>query len=202
MLDGLADNLNDAVAMTVKDTVGQVVREAVEVAVKEVLGNPDLLRAALAQHMPVETPVQQPTQKQQGRSFTEVLKSGWNWLCTKVTQKATQVTSMLVQGLTWCMEKLRKCCPVVGRGYSHLRDGCQSVVKKLGAVGLALWYFRRTYSILLMVGLAGGVIGYFAGPVIGSLLCSLGSMMLTLSAMVLLPLWRFLTGNVRDASNS
>src|SRR4051812_34025755 len=53
ILDGLADALNESVAGAVRDVVGEVVRQAVEASIKQVLSNPDLLKAALAQHAPV-----------------------------------------------------------------------------------------------------------------------------------------------------
>jgi len=198
MLDGLADNLNDAVATAVKDAVALVVREAVEAAVKEVLSNPNLLRAALAQHAPVATQVQPPAaQKPQNRSFKEMIKGGWNWLCKKATKTTTQVKTMLSKSLTWCRENFLKGCAVVRRGCGQVGIGCKTMAMKLGTVGLALWYFRRTCSIVLTAGLAGGVIGYFAGPVISSMLCSLGGMALSVSGMILLPLWRLVrTGDV------
>jgi len=188
MLDGLAEGLNDAVASAVKDVVGQVVREAVEVAVKEVLSNPDLLRAALAQHTPPASQAQAATPKEQRRSFKDMLKGGWNWLC----QKATQAKSKLGQGLTWCVEKLSKGCSGLWNGCSRFTGRCVSGVKTLGNVGLVVWRFRRTFSLVMSAGLICSVCGYYAGPVISALLCGLGGMTLTLSAMILVPLWHLL----------
>ncbi len=198
VLDGLAENLDDAVTRAVKEVVAQVVREAVEVAVKEVLSKPEFLRAALAQHNPPPTPVQPTTPKPQRPSLKDVPNSGWNWLC----QKATQVKEKVGQALTWCREKLRQGCAAVKRGCTHFTGGCQSLMKKVGTVGLTLWYFRCAISMVLTVGLVGGVIGYCAGPVVSSVLCSVAGMTLTLSGMILLPLWHLLTGNVIDANNA
>jgi hypothetical protein len=52
VLDGLGDALNRRVADAVKDVVGQAVKESVETTIREVLGNPALLQAALEQHTP------------------------------------------------------------------------------------------------------------------------------------------------------
>ena len=71
----------------------------------------------------------------------------------------------------------------------------------LGAVSETLWRFRRSCSIALSVGLIAGVVGYCAGPIISSMLCGLSGMALTLSSMILLPLWRLLNWNISDASN-
>jgi hypothetical protein len=69
ILDGLDTALSGAVADAVQAVVGQVVKEAVEASIKEVLGSPELLRAALAQHAP---PAPQP---QPRKSLREVLKA-------------------------------------------------------------------------------------------------------------------------------
>jgi len=188
MLDGLAEGLNDAVASAVRDVVGQVVREAVEVAVKEVLSNPDLLRAALAQHTPPAAQAQDATPKKERRSFKDMLKGGWNWLC----KKANQAKSKLGQGLTWCVEKLSKGCASLWKPCSRLAGQCVSGVKTLGMVGLVVWRYRRTFSIIMNAGLISGICGFYAGPVLSALLCGLGGITLTLSAMILLPLWHLL----------
>ena len=201
LLDGLADNLNEAVAMAVKDTVGQVVREAVEVAVKEVLSNPDLLRAALGQHTPPTPPTQSAAPRPRRRSIKEVIKSGWSWVCAKVTQATTHVKKKLGQGLSWCVEKLRKGYATLRNGPSRLAACCLSTLATLGAASVTLWRLRRSCSIALSVGLSAGVVGYCAGPIISSVLCGLGGMALTLSSMILLPLYRLLSWNTSDAGD-
>jgi hypothetical protein len=60
ILDGLDEALAGAVEMAVRDVVGQVVKEAVEATLREVLSNPELLRAAMAQHTPVVPAHEQP----------------------------------------------------------------------------------------------------------------------------------------------
>jgi hypothetical protein len=201
LLDGLAENLNDAVAMAVKDTVGQVVREAVEVAVKEVLSNPELLRAALGQHTSPPTQAQPTAATRQRPSIREVIKRGWSWVCKKVTQAATHVKKKLGQGLAWCVDKLRQGCAALRHGPSRLAACSVSIMATLGAVSVTLWRLRRSCSIALSVGLIAGVVGYFAGPIISSMLCGLSGMALTLSSMILLPLWRLLNWNISDAAN-
>jgi hypothetical protein len=201
LLDGLAENLNDAVAMAVKDTVGQVVREAVEVAVKEVLSNPELLRAALGQHTSPPTQAQPTAATRQRPSIREVIKRGWSWACKKVTQAATHVKKKLGQGLAWCVDKLRQGCAALRHGPSRLAACSVSIMATLGAVSVTLWRLRRSCSIALSVGLIAGVVGYFAGPIVSSMLCGLSGMALTLSSMILLPLWRLLNWNISAAAN-
>src|SRR3954470_17438006 len=63
ILDGFADALNEAVADAVKQAVVVAVREAVQVAMQEVLTNPELLRALVAQTTPAPTPTPDPVKK-------------------------------------------------------------------------------------------------------------------------------------------
>jgi len=201
MLDGLAENLNEAVADAVKDSVAAVVRNAVEIAVKEVLSNPDLLRAALGQHIPTATQAQPTTARPERRSIKEVFKSGWSWVCKKLTQGATSVKKHLGQGLTWCVEKLRKGWAALQNCHSRLAACCVGTLATLGAVSVTLWRFRKNCSVALGVGLIAGVVGFFAGPIINSVLCGLSGMALSLASMILLPLWRLLSWNISDASD-
>jgi hypothetical protein len=59
-------------------------------------------------------------------------------------------------------------------------------------VGSRLWRFRKTCMTALGVGLVCGVVGYCAGPVIAGMMCCVGGAALTLSAMILVPLWRLM----------
>jgi hypothetical protein len=200
MLDGLAENLNDAVAMAVKETVAQVVRGAVEVAVKEVLSNPELLRAVLAQHVPPPAQIQ-PTPKAQRRSFTEAIKSGWSWVCRKVTQTATHIRKKLGQGLSFCVEKAHKAWSALwGRRSRWIASGVGALTA-LGTAGLTLWHYRRSCSIALTAGLIAGVCSYCIGPLLSAMLCGLGGMTITLSTLIGLPLGNLLfAGNLTSSS--
>jgi hypothetical protein len=197
MLDGLAENLNDAVALAVKDVVGQVVRDAVEVAVKEVLSSPALLRAALAQQAPPTPPVQSTPPKPERRSLTDRVQSGWKWLCTKATQTVSHVKKKLGQGLAWCLEKLRQGCVAIrNRGPGWVAGGAGTMAA-LGTAGLLLWRFRQSCSVALAAGLVAGVSSYCAGPLLRALLSGLGGLALTLATLSLLPCW-----SLRRTSNA
>ena len=171
------------------------------VAVKEVLSNPELLRAALGQHTSPPTQAQPTAATRQRPSIREVIKRGWSWACKKVTQAATHVKKKLGQGLAWCVDKLRQGCAALRHGPSRLAACSVSIMATLGAVSVTLWRLRRSCSIALSVGLIAGVVGYFAGPIISSMLCGLSGMALTLSSMILLPLWRLLNWNISATSN-
>jgi hypothetical protein len=192
ILDGLAEGLNESVADAVKDVIAQVVSEAVETAVKEVLSSPELLRAALAQHAPPAPLAQSAMPKTDRRSITDVLKSGWTWLCGKATQTASQVKKTLGQAVSWCVEKVRQGCTAVLNRRKGWVASCAGAVAALGTVGLALWQFRRSCSIALAAGLVIGVVGYLAGPVFCAMISGLSGMAITLSTMVMLPLWKML----------
>jgi hypothetical protein len=137
MLEGLAENLNEAVAFAVKETVTEVVRNAVELAVKKVLGNPDLLRAALAQHVPSAPTTEPKPPRPEPRSIAQMVKGGWTWLCQKVTQTVSCARDTLSCGFTWLGEKLRNRWVAKGIG----------TIAALGAVGLTLWHLRRSVAI-------------------------------------------------------
>src|SRR5262245_18815533 len=109
-LDGILDGLDEALAgsieMTVRDVVGHVVRETVEATVREVLSNPELIRAAVAQHAPVATPMPQ----QPRRTLKEALKEKLAALFHKAAEKASQAKRGLGSAWAWCVEKVRQGC--------------------------------------------------------------------------------------------
>ena len=193
ILDGLAESLNESVADAVKDVIAQVVSAAVETAVKEVLSSQELLRAALEKHAPPTPSSQSALPRTDRGSIMDALKSGWSWLFGKVTQAASQVKKMLGQGVSWCAEKMRKYSAALWNRRQGWLAACSGAVTALGTVGLALWQFRRSCSIALAAGLVVGVCGYLAGPVFCALLSGLGSIVITLSTMLLLP-FRNLSG--------
>src|SRR5262245_50934988 len=95
ILDGLDAALSGAVADAVQGVVGQVVKEAVEASIKEVLGNPELLRAALAQH------AQPSAQPQPRKSLREVLKGALGCLPRKGCEAVAKVKRKAGQLWSW-----------------------------------------------------------------------------------------------------
>src|ERR1700722_13395261 len=71
ILDVLSDGLNEAVATVVQEAVGK----AVELAVKEVLCNPDVLRAMRSQAAPQLTP---EVQRSTTASRTDFMRRTWS----------------------------------------------------------------------------------------------------------------------------
>lgn len=190
-LDGLAENLNDAVAMTIKEVVGRVVREAVETAIKEVLSNPELLRAALAQHIPTAS-VAQPEPKRQ--SIKEGLKGCWSWLKEKTVQKTVQLTQGARRLCNWGLQKLQSLWVLPSGWLACLllvcrRGGCQLV--KLAQVG---WRHRQVVGISLSVGALLGLGSYLSGPLIASLLSGFCGATLAAGSMIFGTLGKLLPG--------
>jgi hypothetical protein len=193
ILDGLDAALSGAVADAVQGVVGQVVKEAVEASIKEVLGSPDLLRAALAQHAP---PAPQPKPR---KSLSEVLKAALVGLSRKGCEAVAKVKRKAGQLWSWCLNKL-------ARGISHGRDHLQRLGARgrrawavaVGVVRLA-WRLRRACVVALGVGVLVGVGSYLAGPAVASTLCGLGSTAMTAAGVALAPLWRLMGGNAGSA---
>jgi hypothetical protein len=184
ILDGLSEALTESVADAVKEVIGQVVSEAVALAVKEVLSSPDLLRAALSKH-------EQATPTAKRRTLKKLLKTAGTRTVEKVKETAGQVTQKLGQGISWCWRKLKQ-------GFQRGKEivvGCVRTCNGVVVIAGQLWRFRKTCSIALAVGILSGISTYFAGPVLASVASGISSAALTVSAMVLLPLWRLIAGS-------
>jgi hypothetical protein len=174
ILDGLADALNQSVADAVRDVVGQVVREAVEGTLKEVLGNQDLLRAALAAHDPPTAVEATPTP--QRSSIFEAARNSLADLAQKARQAADAARSKVRTAWGWVVSRVR------------------AVAGPVAGAGRTLWRHRSTCAIALASGLLTGFAVYHAGPAIAGLLCGLGSAAVTAAGLILHPLWRLLRG--------
>jgi hypothetical protein len=181
ILDGLSDALTQSVADAVKEVIGQVVSEAVSLAVKEVLSSPELLKAALHKHEPA-------TATTKRRTLKDLLKSAASYVGDKVKKAAGSVKSKLITSWTWCCEKVRKACKATVRACVNLPG---TVVK----IACGMWTFRKTCAIALGMGVLAGVSSYLAGPMIASIASGVSGAALTVSGMILVPLWRLISGN-------
>jgi hypothetical protein len=156
ILDGLAEALNESVADAVKDVVGQVVRESVETTIREVLGNQDLLKAALGRQAP---PV--PSQPSMWRRLGNAMQAGWNW----VKEKATQLVNVID-------EVAQTCANVVAAGAVNAWTCGKSMVSSAWALLLLVWFvvrqFRTPLLIASSIGVVIGVGCYCAGPLVAS----------------------------------
>jgi hypothetical protein len=180
ILDGLADALNESVADAVKDVVGQVVKESVETTIREVLGNPALLQAALAQHTP------QPVLTSK-RSLKEVLKSALTTLVTMTCQAAGKAKSAVGWAWTWALTKLKQCLWLA-------KSGLKIAGHLIMSTSCYAWRCRWTCTAALGAGVLSGVGVYYARPVVASILCGVGSAVATSAGIALAPIWRLLLG--------
>jgi hypothetical protein len=174
ILDGLADALNQSVADAVRDVVGQVVREAVEGTIKEVLGNPELLRAALAAHNQPAAVEPNPTPPQ--RPHFEAARNALAALAQKARQAAAVARSKVGTAWNWALARVR------------------AAARLAADTGSTLWRHRSNCAVALASGLITGVAVYHAGPAVAGVLCGLGSTALTAAGLILYPLWRLLRG--------
>jgi hypothetical protein len=181
ILDGLADALNESVADAVKDVVGQVVKESVETTIREVLGNPALLQAALEKHTP--QPVLTPK-----RSLKEVLKKALTTLVSTTCQAAGKAKSAVGWAWTWAVNKLRQ-------GLWLAKSGCQVAGKLIRSTVCYTWRCRWTCLAAMGSGVLAGFGVYFAGPIVASVLCGVGSALATSAGIALAPIWRLLLGS-------
>src|SRR5262249_41245864 len=157
------------VADAVRDVVGQVVRESVESTIKEVLGNADLLRAALAAHSPPAPP--QPAQGPRPRPHFEAVKGGLAALVRKARQAAGVAKGAVAWAWSWA--------GAGGRAMAGLACG----------TGRALWRFRTAAVVAAGAGALAGVGVHHASPAVASVLCGIGSTALTAAGFLLGPLY-------------
>jgi hypothetical protein len=181
ILDGLAEALNESVADAVKDVVGQVVKESVETTIREVLGNPELLQAALEKHTP--QPVLTPK-----RSLKEVLKNALTTLVSMTCQAAGKAKSAVGWAWNWAVNKLKQ-------GLWLAKSGCLIAGHLIGSTACYTWRCRWTCVAAMGSGVLSGVGVYFAGPVVASVLCGVGSALATSAGIALAPIWRLLLGS-------
>jgi hypothetical protein len=192
ILDGLADALNESVADAVKDVVGRVVREAVEATIREVLGSPELLRAALDRNAePAPQPQPTPAPEPRQRTLKELLKAAR--AC--VTEKASQAARAAYRASVWALGRLKLTCVQAAQGVKRITCRCTSVLSGLAVLGGQAWRFRKSCAFALGVGVLSGAAAYLAGPVLASVASGLAGAALTLAGMILMPLWCLLAGN-------
>jgi hypothetical protein len=202
ILDGLAEALNgavaDAVRDAVRDAVGLAVRQAVESTVRELLGQPELLRAALALHQPPEAPAA-PEEPAQRPSLKGALPGCLKRLLGKAGERAAGARARLRGAWSWCLAKAKAACGCV-RG--RCRRLCEATA---GAFGLMcrlarlLWGSRRGCLLAVAAGLIAGAGGYHAGPLLAGMLSGLSGAALSAAGMLLWPLRRLARGGTTSA---
>jgi hypothetical protein len=193
ILDGLAEALNESVADAVRDVVGQVVRETVGTTIREVLGNPELLRASLAKHMPAAMP--QPSPVSSSGSVGKALKGALATLLHKCSEMAGKVKQHFGSAWSRSLGKLGIFTALARQNFQHLRSDLARAGNLIRHGVSGAWKFRRSSTVAMAVGVLSGLSCYFAGPVIASVACGLSGAVMTLSGMILLPVWRLISGS-------
>jgi hypothetical protein len=160
ILDGLAENLNEAVADGVKGAVTVAVQEAVHAALVEILSS-----AQVRRRLSVQPPVLV--------RLAEKARSCWSWLAG--TAKA--VWSKVIATATAAGDKVRQAPQRVVRcartGWM-LMTTLASLAKR----------FRTQLLVALAVGLLVGVVCYVAGREVASVVCGLAASVGSLAAEV------------------
>ena len=173
IIDALDEGLKGAVADAVREAVAVAVQEAVQAVVRELLGNPDVLRAVAAAAQPQQSTTSQlPTQQAlpgQG-------------LLSGVRNSVRRAWSTAVAALTFVAAWALSAGP--------------SVIDWVSRANQFVWRHRVVAGSSLAVGLAVGVLSYLSGPTISSAALAVCSSAMSACAFVVLPftnLWAWLT---------
>jgi hypothetical protein len=193
ILDGLANALNESVADAVRGVVGQVVKESVEATIREVLGNPDLLSAALARHAPPPpppAPAAPPAPPR--RTLRDTLQALLASLVRVAGTTAAPARRKLGTAWSWVLGKLQTLTDLARRNYRRLTTCCMTACGTAALAAGFAWQFRRPVTVAVGVGLVSGTLAYFAGPLVAGFLGGLGGTAATAAGMAFWPLARLL----------
>ena len=167
VLDGLSENLNDAVADAVKAAVGIAVKEAVQTALKEVLAHPTISAKLQPPTAPVNEPPPGPSRKIPTRpTLGQRLAAGWQqargWAASvREACRSPLQTVRIFAGNLW------------HRSVSRL-----TAVRTIGEL---LWHFKFPALTALTVGVLMAVLVFFAGPWMAAVLSGIGAFVMTLA---------------------
>ena len=175
ILDGLAENLNQAVADSVKGAVTVAVQEAVHAALVEILSNAEVRR-----RLSVQPPVLV--------RLAEKARSCWSWLAG--TAKA--VWSKVIATATAAGDKVQaKVRSFVTEATAKVRQAPQRVVRcartgwmLMTTLASLAKRFRTQLLVALAVGVLVGVVCYVAGREVASVVCALAACVGSLAAAV------------------
>ena len=184
----LSDGLNEAVATVVQEAVGK----AVELAVKEVLCNPDVLRAMRSQAAP------QPTvevQRSPTAGRTDFLRRTWSFGHTTAGLWLGAVSSRLGRARAWVAGKLWQAAGAVSAQARSVAANCDLACRTLGALLPLAWQHRNQVAVATGVGTAVAVGCWWAGPAVASTVCGVAGFAGALVACMLRGLRRAQAAN-------
>jgi hypothetical protein len=168
ILDGLAQGLEQAVVAAVQAAVGLAVREAVQVVVRELLANPDFLKArAAAGGTPEATPAP-----------AEAPKAGFK-------ERLSRLCGRVKAGVRGAVQAVGVAC---GKVLGGARRVAFATHDRLGIVVR----FRVPLLLALAAGTIAGTAAYFAGPWAAAGLAWLAGFITTLTVQAGLALRRLL----------
>jgi hypothetical protein len=174
ILDVLSDGLNEAVATVVQEAVGK----AVELAVKEVLCNPDVLRAMRAQAAP-------EPKRSAPAAHTDFLRRAWNFGRSTMGGWAGGAARGLGRACAWIAGK-----------WKRLAGSCGAAWNTLGALLPLAWQARTQVAVAGVIGTAVAVGCWWSGPAVAATVCGLAGFVGSLFASALKVLRRAPTANV------
>jgi hypothetical protein len=172
ILAGLTDTLGQTVAEAVQEAVGK----AVELAVKEVLTNPELLRAFQAQRAPNP----EPAKSALDGSLAKSLGSAWQrtrenaaLVGAKVGEQAVAVGGWLSRTCAWIGGGLQTGWSWASGACGRAAASVAAVCAALPALLMILWSYRKPLLVAVTVGQLVGLGSYWAGPMISAMLSGL-----------------------------
>ena len=178
ILDGLAENLNEAVAMaaanSVKEIVNVAVQEAVRAALVEILTNTEVQKRLINVRPATPTTVHLPEKAGLCWSwFVRAAKGTWTKIVA-VSNKVKGMGSSLVKVASIKVQQARKeIVRSIRRGWM-LMTTLAALAKR----------FRKQLIVAVGVGVMVGVVCYFAGREIASLGCGLAGFLGSLASGV------------------
>jgi hypothetical protein len=171
ILAGLPESLGQTVAEAVQDAVGK----AVELAVREVLTSPEILRVLQAQMAPAE-----PAKSAQDGALAKSLGQAWNrarenaaWAGAKAGEQAVAVGGWLSRTCAWLGACLQTGWAWASGACGRVAAGVAAVCNTLPALLMLLWNYRKPLLVAVTVGLVVGLGSYWAGPFVASFVSGL-----------------------------
>src|SRR5262245_12668186 len=174
IIDALDEGLKGAVTDAVREAVAVAVQEAVQAVMRELLGNPDVLRAVAAAEPQPATTSQQPAATTAQSSQSGIL-SGMRSRVSRAWNAAVAVLSFVA---AWVLSAMPAAAEWV-------RRACQFV-----------WRHRAVAGASVAVGLAVGVLSYLSGQAVSSAALGVCGTAMSAVTFVILPftnLWAWLT---------
>src|SRR5262245_45139556 len=147
IIDALDEGLKGAVADAVREAVAVAVQEAVQAVVRELLSNPDVLRAVAGTAQPQQAASSQQPAPRPAQSSGSGILSGMRSRVSRAWNAAVAVLSFVA---AWALS-------AVPAAAERARQACQFV-----------WRHRVVAGSSLAVGLAVGVLSYLCPQAVSS----------------------------------